>query len=426
MKKKRSIIVALTMVLVLILSGCSNLGDNIADALSEVAPPGNTSDTEKDDKTDKEDKNDKDSDSSLGSLFGDLFGSNDKDDKTDKEDNSSGTGSNSLESLFGDILKDGNVEGLEGLEGLGDILNGNSNSDSSDNSDYSYDDMMNAFDQLIGEEDKEKMKDYFKFPKCTKWSEWPSAETWAAMGMIDIQPKGCDFAKVEDDGQYLTEGFWNGYNATCQCDDGEFERITEELWDAGYRGRPVGDGVVVDVDTIDGVRKISEYANTEYYAFYEYEGWQLCIGIQLYSWDHSINIGVYDAKTMYNTYPDLKKNDPIDKSKAEEAYPNQGFEMIGSDFTGMWGEFNEGTESNPYMVEEHFMYSRNVTPEQWAAYSKKLQDRTDIYCDGYAEDGWDGMQIYYEKANPQGYTNAYVGYCEKAGLMYYGFYDDNY
>ena len=92
----------------------------------------------------------------------------------------------------------------------------------------------------------------------------------------------------------------------------------------------------------------------------------------------------------------------------------------------MWGEYNEGTESNPYMVEKYFMYSRNVTPDQWEAYRSKLDARTDIYCDGYGENGWDGIDIYYEKANSKGYTNAYVAYCEKAGLVYYGFYNDKY
>lgn len=89
-------------------------------------------------------------------------------------------------------------------------------------------------------------------------------------------------------------------------------------------------------------------------------------------------------------------------------------------------EWQARAEYDSYTTEHHFMYSRNVTPEQWAAYSKKLDDRTDIYCDGYGENGWEGLEIYYEKANPNGYTDAYVAYCEKAGLMYYGFYKGDY
>ena len=442
MKKKKSIIVALIMVLVLVFSGCSNLGDNIADTLSSIGNEGNSSDTQKEDKTEKEDKTDKDSDSNgLGGLLGSLFGSDDKEsDKDNSGSGSNGNSGNSLESLFGDLLNGADVEGLdgiEGLEGLEGLLNGNtgnsgnSGSDSGSNNsgdygDYSYDDMMNAFDQLISDEDREKMKDYFKFPKCTKWSEWPGKETWAAMGMIDIQPKGCDFAKVQDDGQYMTMGFWNGYYADCQCDEGEFERITQLLWDSGYRGKPVGDGYIIEAESIDDIRKISEYSNTDFHAFYEYDGWVLCVEVIWRSWNYTITVGIYDGKTMYNTYPDLEKNPAIDKSKAEEAFPNGGFELIGSDFTGKWGEYTEGTEYDSYTTEHHFMYSRNVTPEQWAAYSKKLDDRTDIYCDGYGENGWEGLEIYYEKANPNGYTDAYVAYCEKAGLMYYGFYKNDY
>lgn len=424
MIKSKNVIITAALCLIFVLPGCSNLGDSIADTLSEIAPPADHEESEKEEKNDKDDKSDKDNDSSengknsLESLFGDLFKNDDPDGLQGLE------GFNGLEDLFGsmnDNSESGNPD--QGNSGSGD--SGLDSGNTGDYGDYSYDDLMNALG-MLGGNDEEKMKDYYKFPKCTKWSEWPTADTWKAMGMIDIQPKGCDFAKVQDDGQTYLEGFWNGYYATCQCNDDEFVNITQRLWDAGYRGKPIGDGIVIDADSIDDIREISEWANTDYHAFYEHDGWLLCIQVEWHSWDHSIEVGIYDAKTMYNSYPELEKNPPIDKSKAEEGFPNQGLELIGSDFTGLWGEYNEGTESDPYMVEKHFMYSRNVTPDQWDAYRSKLDARTDIYCDGYGEDGWDGIDVYYEKANSNGYTNAYISYCEKAGLMFYGFYDDKY
>ena len=424
MIKSKNVIITAALCLIFVLSGCSNLGDSIADTLSEIAPPANHEESEKEEKNDKDDKSDKDNDSSeneknsLESLFGDLFKNDDPDGLQGLE------GFNGLEDLFGSMNgNSGSGNPDQGNSGSGNF--GSDSGNSGDYGDYSYDDMMNALNQIGGSND-EKLKDYYKFPKCTKWSEWPDADTWKAMGMIDIQPKGCDFAKVEDDGHIYLEGTWNGYYASCQCDDGEFVNITQQLWDAGYRGIPAGDGVVIEADSIDDIRKISEWSNTEFHAFYEQDGWVLCIEVEWHSWDHTIQVGIYDAKTMYNTYPDLQKYPSIDKSKASEGFPDQGLELIGTDFTGMWGEYNEGTESNPYMVEKYFMYSRNVTPDQWEAYRSKLDARTDIYCDGYGENGWDGIDIYYEKANSKGYTNAYVAYCEKAGLVYYGFYNDKY
>ena len=429
MRNKKNVIIAFILVMVFVFSGCSNnLGDKLADAINESKPESSTANSEKDDKTGKEDKSDKDSDG-LGGLIGSLFGSDDKD--SDKDNSSSGNSSSSLESLFGDLIKDGNIEGLDGLEGIegleglqGLIGSGDSDSNSDDGSygGYSYDDMMNAFDQLYGDDDREKLEGHYKFPKCTSWSEWPSADTWKAMGMIDIQPKGCDFAKVQDDGQYIIDGIWNGYYAECQCDDGELQRIGQQLWDAGYRGVPVGDGMIVEADSIDDVLKISEYSENKYTAFYEYEGWILCVQVNLHTWDNSIDVGVYDATTMTETYENLKKNPSVDKSKAKEAFPNgDDIALIGNDFTGRWGKYNIGTEENPYEVEDYYMYSRDVTKAQWEKFAADLQNLKGAYCDGDTEDGWEGYSLYYNESNPNGFGYGYIGYCEKAGLMYYGF-----
>ena len=411
MKKVLALVVVLAMVFSM---GCSNLGDSIADAISKDDGSSGSSNSEK---TDKEDKNDKkDEDNSLSGLLGNLFGS---DSSKDDSGSSSGSGSSSLESLFGDLLQ--GSEGTAGLEGL-QGLEGNGGNGSSGSGDMSYDDMMNALSQLSGEEDADVWKTHFKFPKCTSWSEWPGADTWKAMGMIDIQPKGCDFAKVQDDGQYLIDGIWNGFFVECQCDDGELQRISQELWDAGYRGVPVGDGAIAEADSIDDVLEISEYSRNEYLAFYEFNGYILCVNVELHTWDNSIEVGIYDALTMTNTYENLVKNPSVDKSKAKEAFPTgTEIELIGSDFTGRWGKYNSGTESNPYESENYFMYSRNVTKDQWEKYYEGLQSISGVYCDGYDEDGWEGAWLYYDNANSNGFGCVYIGYCEKAGLMYYGF-----
>ena len=401
MRKRKNVVVAVVLIMVLALSGCTNLGDSIADAISK--DDGNSSNSEKNEKEEK-----KDDDNSLGNVLGNLFGND-----SDKNDSSSGNGSNSLESLFGDL-----IQGNEGLEGIG----GNGNSSSGNSGDMSYDDMMNALSQLSGEEDADVWKTHFKFPKCTSWSEWPSADTWKAMGMIDIQPKGCDFAKVQDDGQYLIDGIWNGFFVECQCDDGELQRISQQLWDAGYRGVPVGDGAIAEADSIDDVLEISEYSKNEYLAFYEFNGYILCVNVELHTWDNSIEVGIYDALTMTNSYENLVKNPSVDKSKAKEGFPTgTEIELIGSDFTGKWGKYNEGTEANPYMTEHYYMYSRNVTKAQWDKYYEGLQSLSGVYCDGYDEDGWEGAWLYYDNANSNGFGCAYIGYCEKAGLMYYAF-----
>ena len=64
MIKSKNVIITAALCLIFVLSGCSNLGDSIADTLSEIAPPADHEESEKEEKNDKDDKSDKDNDSS--------------------------------------------------------------------------------------------------------------------------------------------------------------------------------------------------------------------------------------------------------------------------------------------------------------------------------------------------------------------------
>ena len=78
----------------------------------------------------------------------------------------------------------------------------------------------------------------------------PISGSWTEMGMIDLTPKDCENGKIYDDGSIVLDGMWNGFSIECDSSREAFEDLIGRLWDAGYRGIPVGNGVIVEADSV--------------------------------------------------------------------------------------------------------------------------------------------------------------------------------
>ena len=82
------------------------------------------------------------------------------------------------------------------------------------------------------------------------------------MGMIDLTPDEYENGAIYDDGAVLTEGFWNGFVYECESAEESYEKLINKVWDAGYRGEPIGNGTIVEADEIDDL--IGEYVGRIY------------------------------------------------------------------------------------------------------------------------------------------------------------------
>ena len=287
-----------------------------------------------------------------------------------------------------------------------ETLNTPSSSNTSNNSNISesatdYDKMMGALNSLV-KSDTRLGTEYFKFPPVTSWSKLPDASVWQNMGMIDLTPDEYENGAIYDDGAVLTEGFWNGFVYECESAEESYEKLINKVWDAGYRGEPIGNGTIVEADEIDD---LIGYDN-EFNAFYEFKGFKLCVNIKYSSWSGKLYAGIYDAKTMIKDYPMLEELPKVNWSLAKEALPKGGLDSIGTDLHGRWDDT------------EKVIYSYNVSRNQFNTYIDKLSKRGDLYTEIYEEgDSWEEWFVYYSEPVSDSYNGLSVYYNEKANMV---------
>ena len=281
-----------------------------------------------------------------------------------------------------------------------------------------YDEMMKALDQLSGGADERLGKEYYRFPVVTTWSELPDASVWKEMGMIDLTPDEYNEGMVYDDGTTIIDGMWNGFTISCNGTSKEtFKRIVQKLWDAGYRGVPVGNGTIVEADGLEDV--YHEYDNL-YLAVYEHDGWLLAVNAVFYEpWDEesdgSVLLGVYDAKTMVSDYPDLRVWPKIDWSVTKEAVPpDLNLKQLGSDLHGNWGEFEIQDYYDTYTYETYEIYAYNVKKSEFENYLNDIESQG--YSPDFEDEGesWQAWYVYYRDYYNNFY-GFYLYYNEKAG-----------
>ena len=277
-----------------------------------------------------------------------------------------------------------------------------------------YDDMMAGLNALVGEDDR-LGKEYYKFPAVSTYSSLPDPSVWTEMGMIDLTPKDCENGKIYDDGSIVLDGTWNGFSIECDSSREAFEDLINRLWDAGYRGIPVGNGVIVEADSMD---EVYDDFDDRYLAFYEHDGWLLCVDVSFYEWDNGIHAGVIDAKTMTNDYENLIVWPKLDWKVTRAGAPAGGLDSLGSDLHGNWGEYEVKEYNGSYTVDMYIAYASGVTAADFEAYVQKLSGRDDVYADAYGEeDGWETWFVYYNEPNPDGFGFLELSYCEKAGMV---------
>lgn len=278
--------------------------------------------------------------------------------------------------------------------------------------DIDLNEAMSALDALLGEDENMGTK-YYKFPKAADYETWPDTSVWESMGMIDLTPRTCENGSIYNDGQYYTEGLgmWNGYSAKCVCGEGDLEDLMQRLWDAGYRGMCVGDGIIIDADDMYDLYDEDD----GYGAFYEYDGWVLYVEISPSSWDGGVYCAVYDALTMDGWYePELPK--VAWPSAAQQKMPGD-VGGIGSKYDGIWDD-----DSEDYYSDCHCLYAKDISKAQFDAYIEKVSAMDGVYC-GWSDcdEGWEAYDIAYDSDYSYWIS---VSYCEKAQLVMWYWVED--
>lgn len=278
--------------------------------------------------------------------------------------------------------------------------------------DIDMNEAMDALDTLVGEDENMGTK-YYKFPKATDYEAWPDTSVWESMGMIDLTPRTCENGSIYNDGQYYTEGLgmWNGFSAKCTCGEGDLEELMQRLWDAGYRGEFVGDGVFIEAD--DMYDLYDEYDG--YGAYYEYDGWVLYVNISPSSYNNGVYCAVYDALTMEDWYePELPKISWPSAAQQKMAVDIGG---IGSSFEGVWKD-----DPDMYYSDCHRIYAKNISKDQFDSYIEKVSAMNGVsYYESDCDEGWSAYDIACDSDYSYWIS---VQYCEKAQLVLWYWVED--
>jgi|GEM_PF-3267950 len=279
-----------------------------------------------------------------------------------------------------------------------------------------YENAMSGLN-LLTQKDDRLGKEYYQFPAVTKYAELPDPAVWTQMGMIDLTPKGCEKGSIYDDGTVILDGMWNGFSIECDCSWEAYEELIGRLWDAGYRGVPVGNGVIVEADKFEDVYDSFE---KKYGAFYEHDGWTLFVEANYYEWSGQSLCGVVDAKTMTKDREELVEWPKIDWSVTAAGAPKNGLASVGSDFHGNWGDYEIKDYNGSYTTSRYLVYAQNVSASEFESYTEKLSKQDGIYVEAdYFEDEWENWSIYYADDNKkaEGFWYVGLGYCEKANMV---------
>ena len=271
--------------------------------------------------------------------------------------------------------------------------------------DIDMDAINDALSSLLGEDENMGTK-FFQFPKAETLSKWPDSSVWEKMGMIDLTPRTCEEGEIYNDGQYYTEGLgWHGYSADCKAGTGDKEDLCKKLWDAGYRGIGVGNGIIVEADSME------ELLDSEggYSALYEYDGWVLCVQVNDASYTGKLYCSVYDANTMKDSFYAYEPKNP------KISWPSANQQRMISDVGGIGSEFYGSLDDN-----NMFVYAENVSSDQFDAYIEKLQKLDGFYIEWWnEEDGW----VSWDGAFEADYSMAIeVSYNAKAKLVRWNWY----
>lgn len=225
-------------------------------------------------------------------------------------------------------------ESMEGMEGLEDLENlegfGDGDSQSGDGN-INWGELNDQMDDIFGRDDDVP----YQFPDVKTHQEWPGAEVWEEMGVIDLTPEKMENGYVYNGGESYVEGFAFGFTAECESDKESFDKLAQKLWDAGYRNMHVGNGLIAEAQNMEQL--MEENPNYYFYrAYYEHNGAMLQVELQKTTFNDTFWAGVFYAPSRDDfevhakkgSWPSLKSYIGVDlpELKGEAVYSTCGDE----------------------------------------------------------------------------------------------------
>lgn len=198
------------------------------------------------------------------------------------------------------------MEGMEGLENLENLVgsgDGESQSGGEDVSsggdsqsgdeDINWGELSDQMDDIFGRDDDVP----YQFPDVATHQEWPGAEVWEEMGVIDLTPEKMENGYVYNGGDTYVEGYVFGFTAECESDKESFDKLAQKLWDAGYRNMHVGNGLIAEAQNMEQL--MEENPNYYFYrAYYEHNGAMLQVELQKTTFNDTFWAGVFYAPSL--------------------------------------------------------------------------------------------------------------------------------
>lgn len=288
--------------------------------------------------------------------------------------------SSELSGLLDDLQEIGNqieemtedlegVDGLDDLENLGNLTGGGDGESQSGDEDINWGELNDQMDDIFGRDDDVP----YRFPDVKTHQEWPGAEVWEEMGVIDLTPEKMENGYVYNGGESYVEGFAFGFTAECESDKESFDKLAQKLWDAGYRNMHVGNGLIAEAQNMEQL--MEENPNYYFYrAYYEHNGAMLQVELQKTTFNDTFWAGVFYAPSCDDFEVHAKKGSwPSLKS------------YIGADLPELKGDAVYSTCGDE---EEYALANIYVEGVSQAAFDAYIENLSNGGAPGIAEDSY--------------------------------------
>lgn len=203
----------------------------------------------------------------------------------------------------------------------------------------------------------------YQFPTVDSYSQWPGAEVWQELGLPDMTPATMTNGEVYNGGDVYNEGYIFGFMAQCDCGPDDYQTLADLLWENGFRGMNVGNGIIREARSQKQL--MEDNPNYYYYrAFYTLNGTLLQVELQKTTFDDTIWVGV--------NYPPSMED--FENLCPESSWPSLK-EIIGADLPNpgtakVYSRLDE-SEDSWYRAE---IYADGLTQEQFDTYVQNLRN----------------------------------------------------
>lgn len=289
------------------------------------------------------------------------------------------------------------MDGLNDLENLGNLIGSGDGEEPSGGEDIDWGELNDQMDDIFGRDDDVP----YQFPDVKTHKEWPGAEVWEEMGVIDLTPEKMENGYVYNGGESYVEGFAFGFTAECESDKESFDKLAQKLWDAGYRNMHVGNGLIAEAQNMEQL--MEENPNYYFYrAYYEHNGAMLQVELQKTTFNDTFWAGVFYAPSC----------DAFEVHAKKGSWPSLK-SYIGADLPELKGDAVYSTCGDEEEYALANIYVEGVSEAAFDAYIEKLSNGG---APGIKEDSY--QQFTMGEDNTVQYMEWFF-YTEKDGEYFY-------